>query len=241
MSNQSLEWEYAMSNESFEPVNITWDLPLEREYTMYDYQETVERCRLISFVIDVLITGTLSIVGLIGNSLTFAVFWKGNFKTSTSFLFMCLSLSDSVVLLTALLCVSLLSLFEYTGYLGQSFWKIRYYMFTFVFPLHTAAHMTTMWVTLLIAVNRYIIVCLPLRASMWCTDRKVKIQLSVVLLFALLYASADIITSKCFVNWRIITIPALHPTLDVILPISILALLNIRLIIALRAHRRMQI
>ena len=218
--------EYTMSNQS-----------LELKYILYES----DRCKLHMFIIDVLIIGTLVVVGLIGNSLTFAVFWKGKFKTSTSFLFMCLSVSDSVVLLTALPSISMRSLFSYTGYLEQSFWKIRYYIFTFVFPLHSAAHMTTMWVTLLIAVNRYIIVCLPLRAPMLCTSSKVKIQLAVVLLFAVLYVSA-VIAMGIFSDDRIrhILITVFHPTLVIILPICILALLNIRLVIALRAHRRMQ-
>ena len=147
---------------------------------------------------------------------------------------MCLSLSDSVVSLTGFPSLSIASFVEYTGY----FLEDIYLHIHICVSCSRSGHMTTMWVTLLIAVNRYIIVCLPLRASVWCTDRKVKIQLAVVLLFAVLYASADTLTG--FGNWGITAIPVFHPTLDIILPICILTLLNIRLITALTAHRRMQ-
>ena len=43
------------------------------------------------------------------------------------------------------------------------------------------------WVILLVALNRYIIVCQPLKATQWCTLSKVKIQLAAVLIAAVLY------------------------------------------------------
>ena len=213
--------EYTMSNQSLELKSILYES---------------DRCKLRMFTIDVLIIGTLVVVGLIGNSLTFAVFWKGKFKTSTSFLFMCLSLSDSVVLLTAVPNI-LVSFVDYMGDM-QRLWKYSY-INLYVYPIHLATHVTTMWITVLIAINRYVIVCLPLRASDWCTDRKVKIQLAIVLLFAVLYISADIVM-RIFTDNVLILIPVFHPTMAIILPICILTLLNIRLTIALRAHRRMQ-
>ena len=70
-------------------------------------QLVLRGCQLHTFIIIyALIVGTLVVVGIIGNSLAFAVFWKGNFKSSTSFLFMCLALTDSAVLITAFLVFS---------------------------------------------------------------------------------------------------------------------------------------
>ena len=230
--------EYTICNGSLEREYTMWNGTLEREYTEYAGSFD-QNCRLYTFIIDVLIIGTLIVVGLIGNILTFAVFWRGNFKTSTSFLFMCLSLSDSVVLLTAFPSLSMWSFVEYTGYI-HGFSKIHKYISIFVFPLHLASHMTSMWLTVLISINRYVIVCLPLRASQWCTSSKVKTQLAVVLFFSILYSSVDLATMIFLGSRDLIHIPVLYPTLDIILPISILTLLNIRLIIGLNDHRRMQ-
>ena len=45
----------------------------------------------------------------------------------------------------------------------------------------------TVWVTVLIAVNRYIHVCVPFRASQWCTVIMVKIQMAVVFILVIMY------------------------------------------------------
>ena len=121
------------------------------------------------------IIGIIVIVGIIGNSLTFVVFRKGNFKSSTSFLFLSLSLIDSAVLLTVFTFL-IVSLNNYTDWLPHD---LSLYLLVSLSPLHRMAETATIWVTVLIAVNRYIIVCLPLRASQWCTLSNVKVQLTV--------------------------------------------------------------
>ena len=128
----------------------------------------------------------LVVVGIIGNSLAFVVFWKGEFNKSTSFLFMCLSLSDSALLLTAFVVMSVAPFVIYTGYM-QSFWNIYPYILVYILPMQFVAQTATLWVTVLITVNRYIHVCVPLRASQWCTISKVKMQMAAVVLFAVLY------------------------------------------------------
>ena len=203
----------------------------------------VRGCELDSFIIYTLIVGALVVVGIIGNSLTFAVFWKGNFKSSTSFLFMRLALTDSAVLLTAFIVFSIEPLFSYTGYI-EHFWESYGAPFIMVAFTHCCAHTATMWMTVLIAVNRYMIVCIPLRASQWCTDSKVKNHLDAVLVSAVLYNIAIVVSlflAGAFGYQLIyITVTVLHATCLLILPICILTALNIRLMKALNTHRRMQ-
>ena len=197
-------------------------------------------CILQTFIIYTLIVGTLVVVGIIGNILTFVVFWKGNFKSSTSFLFMCLALTDSAVLLTAFVVFSIQPLLIYTGYMKD--FEIRYFELL-VFPAfaHCCAHTATMWMTLLIAINRYIVVCLPLRASLWCTNSKVKKQMAAVLVSAVLYNIAFFVALIFgFPVIGIIFMSVLHAICVLILPICILTALNIRLTKALNTHRRMQ-
>ena len=199
-----------------------------------------QECQLHVFIIYSLIVGMLVVVGIIGNSLDIAVFWRGNFNSSTSFLFMCLALTDSVVLLTAFLAFSLQPWLSYTGYM-EHFWDgyARHELLIFVVITYCCAHTATMWMTVLIAINRYILVCRPLRASQWCTNSKVKKQLAVVLGSAVLYTIAVSIASQLFA-YLFIFISVMHAILLLILPICILTLLNIRLIKALINHRRMQ-
>ena len=129
-------------------------------------------------------------------------------------------------------------------------------------PLACTAETATIWLTVLIAVNRYIIVCLPLRASEWCTLSKVKMQLAVVFALVVLCNIPEYLrygvehytwnngTSYVpnFKDIGIQSFPKFYYVYDNVLtvlvlwclPLFVLTLLTIRLIKAMKAHRRMQ-
>ena len=221
-----------------------------------------DSCDLYIFVVYTLIVGIIVIVGIVGNCFTAFVFWKGDFGTSTSFLFLCLSLIDSALLLTVLPLYSLYPLAYYTGRLEKEIGAIRPYVTVYILPLAWLTQTATLWVTVLIAVNRYIIVCLPFRAAQWCTASKVRIQLGIVLVFAILYNIPRFATyrlvhvvsnngtthtayagySKLGSNelYHVIYGNVLYMIFMMVLPISILIVLTIRLITAMNAHRRLQ-
>ena len=206
----------------------------------------------------IFILGIIAVVGIIGNILTFVVFWKGNFKSSTSFLFLSLSLIDSTVLLTVFTnhIVFFDSIIRWLPH------DLRIYLQVCGWPLEYLANTATIWMTVLIAVNRYIIVCLPLRASQWCTLSKVKIQLAVFLVLVVVYNIPEIVRLRIVYNtWdngssyeasfdstMQYSYPKFYAVYDYILqvivmlclPLFILTLLTIRLIKAMKAHRRMQ-
>ena len=222
-------------------------------------------CYLYQFVVNVLLVGTLVVVGIIGNSLTFVVFWKGNFKSSTTFLFLSLALIDSALLLAMFCWVSLWEIFYYAG-LMQSFNTINNYLLVYVYPSMLLAKTASIWVVVLIAINRYIIVCRPLMAPRWCTLSKVTIQLAIVLVAAVLYNIPKFV--QYYVVYRTIS-TSNNGTLNItrlavtrfgenrsfyivydkvgllvfllVLPILILTILTIRLVKAMKAHRRMQL
>ena len=157
---------------------------------------------------------------------------------------MCLALTDSAVLITAFMIYSIPPVSTYMS--GKqflpSFTIIGLYLFAAF--LYVVSHTFTMWMTVLIAVNRYIIVCRPLRASEWCTNSKVKKQVVAVLVSAILYNIAlfgGTMVHLVLTRAEPLYMYILDDICTLILPICILALLNIRLIQALNTHRRMQV
>ena len=217
-----------------------------------------------SYILYTVIVGFLVIVGIIGNSLAFVVFWNGTFNKSTSFLLMCLSLTDSALLLSISVWMPLLPVKESTRY-PQYVCNVYPNIIVYVFPLCLLAQTATVWVTVLIAFNRYINLCLPLRASQWGTISKVKKQIAAVLLFSVMYTIPTFAESRIehvllnnTINSTIYIASVGHTILwfaygyyliyhivlcgmfIIILPTSILALLNICLVKALKARRRMK-
>ena len=240
-----------------------YDLYWPSDHDVYwSSDDGIRRRQLISFIIKALILGVIIVVGIIGNCLTFVVFWKGNFKSSTSFLFLSLSLIDSAFLITVFPLQSVSAFVAYTGWL-QGYSSVEPFLIVYgTFPVSTTKT-ATIWVTVLVAVNRYIIVCRPLRASQWCTISKVKIQLAVVLVLAVVgnipqlfkcrikyYAqnngtsfAIDIdygVKYRWNVFYTVYDIIVVH-VLWTGVPLFILTVLTIRLIKAMKAHRRMQL
>ena len=76
-------------------------------------------------------------------------------------------------------------------------YNVRIYMTMYVYPLGWTSETPTIWVTIMLVVNRYIMLCLPLRASQWCMVSKVNVQLAVVLVLAIVYSIPE------FVRYRI--------------------------------------
>ena len=223
-----------------------------------DYQ--LERsCELYSFIIYTVFVGTLVVAGFIGNIFALVVFWKESIKSSALFLFQCLSLIDSALLLTVFPLYSMESFVVYTGWLlGYS--TIHPYVLVHLLPLVLTVQTATIWVTVLVAVNRYIAICLPLRASRWCIVSKAKKQLAFVLLFAVLF------NIPRFIEYRVVYVTydngttysaaaafsrllshklyyivydnILYFIFNLALPVFVLMLLNIRMIQALKAFHR---
>ena len=235
-------------------ANSSWNM----SDAMVDYQ--LERsCELYLFIIYAVFVGTFGVVGVIGNSFAFVVFWKECIKSSALFLFQCLSLIDSALLLTRFPLYSMHLFVVYTGWL-QGYWAIRPYLRVYLWPLAQTAQTATIWVTVLVAVTRYIAIYLPLRASRWCTVSKAKKQLAFVLLFAVLFNIPNFIAyrvehvkydnGKTYVTYSGLLSYKLYYKVygnilyfifNLVLPVFILIWLNIRMIQALKAFRRTRI
>ena len=129
--------------------------------------------------------------------LSFCRLLEESIKSSTLFLFQWPSLIDSALLLTVLPLYPMESFVVYTGWL-QGYWAIRPYVFVYLWPLSLTAQTATIWVTVLVAVTRYIAICLPFRASLLCTVSNAKKQLAFVLLSAVLFEIPN------FIEYRVL-------------------------------------
>ena len=234
-----------MAGQANDSLDLTYD----------DVDPSLEyNCRLYLFIVYTLILGPIIVVGFIGNSLTFVVFWKGNFNSSTTFLFLSLSLVDSAHLLTVFPFATVMAFVEYTGCL-QDYLTLRPYFTVYLFPAILLTKTAAIWVVVLVAINRYIIVCLPLRATQWCTLTKVKIELAVVLIAAVLYNIPKFAENRVSLDMTYVEYTSfgenglfffIYDTICLLifllaLPIVTLTVVTVRLIKAIKAHRRMQL
>ena len=144
-------------------------------------------CQRYSFVMYTVICGSLCIFGLIGNAVTFAVFCVDRLKTSTSFLFQCLSVIDSLLLITAFPLYVLSHFVNFTGLLQEYLFHYHAYVVLCLLPCIFIVQTATIWLTVVVGVNRYVAVCHPYQASRLCSVRQAKLQLLVVLICSVIY------------------------------------------------------
>ena len=225
-------------------------------WNMFDIDK---ECKLYIFVIYTIFMGILIVGGVIGNSLVFIVFWKDNIKTSASYLFQHLALVDSALLLVLVPLGPVYGFVTYTNWM-TGFWEIFPYLRAYMVPVAHIAELSSIWVVVLVAVNRYIAVCFPFKALRWCTIAKVKKQLAFVLLSAVLYSIPVFAENRVkYVTYdngttyephlgntkfgkaklyHVIYYDVLHFAFVAAGPLLTLTFVNIRLIQALKARRR---
>ena len=141
-----------------------------------------EPCHMFLFIFYVLIYGFIVLFGLVGNTISFLVLQREKNHVAT-FLLQCLSVADNCFLLTAGFSQIFATMSLYIGFYDL----MIPYVSTVVWPLVHVTQMITVWMTVLVAANRYIAICKPLRAPMLCTLSRVRLQVVIMLLLCTLY------------------------------------------------------
>ena len=146
-------------------------------------QQPAQNCIVFNFMFYTLLIGAISILGILGNILSIAVLQKDRNNRVAAFLLQSLAFVDTCVLLMSLFILSVIyGLFPYTGQ-SNLVGKMIPYVVKYVHPVGYMAQCGTIWITVLLAVNRYIAIVKPFHAVSWCGLSRARKQVLVVLLF----------------------------------------------------------
>ncbi|ELU14310.1 hypothetical protein CAPTEDRAFT_183437 [Capitella teleta] len=130
--------------------------------------------------------GLVCAFGLVGNALSIAVLHKYSRNSVATYLLKALAVMDNLFLASAVvvqMCPAMAMHFGQTERLQQ----IYSFMQTFAWPLVHMIQMGTVWMLVVVACNRYIAVCLPLKAGHLCTKGKVQVQIIVLAVTIFVY------------------------------------------------------
>lgn len=125
-------------------------------------------CLLFDFIIEAVMMGVLCLFGFTGNTLSMLCLMRDKSKTATPFLLVSLEVADTLFLVTVLILRVLTSIHTFTGWL-EDLMRIFPYIGTYVWPFALITSCATIYLTLLVTVNRYISVCRPYEASDLCS------------------------------------------------------------------------
>ena len=141
---------------------------------IWSFWSMIISCTLYTTVTNI-ITGIICSLGVLANIAAFNIFGLMGHKNSSTMLLRALAVMDSVLLLFAIL-----DLPHHPGYYAFAVVYIR--------PIYSASQIAAVWTSVLLGINRYIVVCRPFMASRWCTISMARKQLVLVIFVALLYA-----------------------------------------------------
>lgn len=222
-------------------------------------QQQQRRCELVmSFTINSLGAGFICLLGFIGNALSFAILSRDKSTSPVAaFLLKSLSFADNLFLSVWFVHSSLNDAFVYFG-LDRSFHVSYYYLRIYSYPLVFIGQTATIWLTVLIAASRYIAVCLPYKASVYCNLSITRRGVMAVLAFSVLYnvprffeTELATVTRKNVTRQQLqrsamgqngvyvfVYFDILYYIFSFVLPLLLLFLFNTRLTIAYRAVRK---
>ena len=139
---------------------------------------------MFQFILYTVAMGFLCILGFVGNTLSFLVLNKDRSSPVASFLLQSLAVVDNIFLMLWTVQYSvkyLFSFLEIESSLHSSWLFVR----VCTFPLLYMAQMETIWLTVVIALNRYMAVCMPYKAPHLCTIYNVYKEVVAVTIFSI--------------------------------------------------------
>ena len=113
-----------------------------------------EECNLFTFILYVPIFGSVCIFGLVGNTLSFIVLQWGRKNAVATFLLQSLAIADNLFLLTTGFTQGFIALALFIQCEGCN--AVMPYLQVYVAPFIHITQFGTIWMTMLIAFNRYV-------------------------------------------------------------------------------------
>ncbi len=211
-------------------------------------------------IMDVFVVGAMCLIGFIGNAMSIAVLYRDqDKKNTTSWLLQTLAVVDTLYLMSCFLYQTVNTVCTFTEWIPQlkeTFpWALPY-----VWAIASIAQTITVWTVLLVTLDRYIAICMPLKVHLRSLERA-KLAVIIVVLSAIVYNIPRFFEREVVVQelsgcntLRLIKVIKtkfrkdklyflIYKTIAFLIfrtigPLSILITLNTKLILALRTIRK---
>ncbi|ESO96488.1 hypothetical protein LOTGIDRAFT_159904 [Lottia gigantea] len=147
-------------------INVTFCVVEDEEPHDEAHQEFYEVSRMITGLI---LYPCICFPGLLGNILTLIVLSQNNMRTSTNAFLSALAVSDGIKLINDILYFLVIVFYKTDTTIGNRAYGYLYPYAHFIFNMSTCV---SSWLTVSVAVERYILVCHPTRARTICNRQR---------------------------------------------------------------------
>ncbi|GBP60918.1 FMRFamide receptor [Eumeta japonica] len=142
---------------------------------------------LFRFIVHGVLLNAIGAGGVLGNALSVLVLTRPRMRSSINCLLVGLASCDTVVILTSVLLFGLTAIYPYTGRLRYYYYYVCPLLTPLVFPLALVAQTMSVYLTLVVTIERWVAVCRPFRARALCTAARARWYVLGTAAFALLY------------------------------------------------------
>lgn len=133
-----------------------------------------------------IIGSIISCLGIIGNTLSIVVLSNRRMQSSTSCYLIALAVFDIIVLISLVLFMSLPTVYLATGKL-EGYFRAYPYMHPYAYPTALTAQTCSIYTTVAFTVERYIAVCMPLKAAKMCTTSRARKTVFILVILSIIY------------------------------------------------------
>lgn len=146
-----------------------------------------ESDKLFRFVVNGVLLNCIGAGGLLGNALSVLVLSRPQMRSSVNCLLVGLAACDTVLILTSVLLFGLTAVFPYTGRLRFYYYHICPNITPYAYPIANAAQTMSVYLTLIVTIERWVAVCHPFRAKALCTSSRARLYVFGTATFAFAY------------------------------------------------------
>ncbi|KAL4705383.1 hypothetical protein ACJJTC_000155 [Scirpophaga incertulas] len=139
------------------------------------------------FVVNAVLLNGIGAAGLLGNALSVLVLSRPQMRSSVNCLLVGLAACDTVLILTSVLLFGLTAVYPYTGRLRYYYYHVCPHLTPYAYPVANAAQTMSVYLTLIVTVERWVAVCHPFRAKALCTSSRARLYVFGAAAFAAIY------------------------------------------------------
>lgn len=208
------------SKDNFNSTSVPLDDATQLEYceplnSSIADQEIEDDNILLNFIAYGVLLNVIGIFGILGNIISMIILSRPQMKSSINYLLIGLARCDTVLIITSILLFGLPSVYSATGYLFTYYHKVYPLIAPFVYPIAMISQTVSVYLTLIVTVERFVAVCHPLQARSLCTCGRARLYVILVIIFSVLYNITrfwEVDVQPCLHNILHVTIYRVYPS-----------------------------
>ena len=157
-----------------------------------------KECVRFEFFTYVIVMGSICIFGITANTLLCRIFIKMSrlLSDSSYILLLSVSVADNLLLITMIVNYSVIPVLAFSGLDAAKFIEAAAYIYLYGYFLCNVAHTSSIYVTLVVGISRYIAVCHPFKLDTYFSKGKTMAIIIIVFVISILYHIPPLVECK---------------------------------------------